>query len=197
MNIINEFWTHLVIFEKILFVIAIIATLLFLLQTIMIFIGGGDIDDLAAFGDADEAIGHDDGVDSQYLTLKNLIAFFTMFGWIGLACFKNGMSYLPTILIATLAGVTMVAIMMFLFKSISKLKYDSTLKLEHAIGKKGTVYLTIPASSNGLGKINIRINNALLELDAMTNDKKDIANGALVEVTEILGNNTLLVTKIN
>ncbi|MCB9034117.1 MAG: NfeD family protein [Chitinophagales bacterium] len=196
MNIINEFWSHLVIFEKILFVIAIIATLLFLLQTIMIFLGG-DIDDASAFGDADEAIGHDDGVDSQYLTLKNLIAFFTMFGWIGLACFKNGMSYLPTIIIASIAGVTMVAIMMFLFKSISKLKYDGTLKLDKAIGKKGTVYLTIPANNNGLGKINIKINNALLELDAITNDKKDIANGTLVEVIEIVGNNTLLVSKIN
>ncbi|HYC29593.1 MAG TPA: hypothetical protein VEB42_12260, partial [Chitinophagaceae bacterium] len=83
---ISSWWQSLASFEKILWAIAIVFSLLFLVQAI---ISAGSGDEGSASGDADNAIGHDDGIDYQFFTIKNFIAFFTMFGWVGIAAYKG------------------------------------------------------------------------------------------------------------
>jgi hypothetical protein len=63
--------------------------------------------------------------------------------------------------------------------------------------KRCEVYLTIPPSRSGRGKVLINIQGSTHELDAMTDDPGPIPTGALAIVMEILGEETLLVTKIN
>lgn len=187
----SSWWQSMATFEKMFWIIALIFSLLFLIQTILSFTGGnGD----EAFGDADTAIGHDEGIDYGFFTIKNFIAFFTIFGWTGIAMIKGNVGKVLTVGIALAAGVLVVGIMIFLFRSMSRLKHSGTLQISNALNVIGEAYLFIPARRNGFGKVHIKVQGSLQELQAITDDEKDIPTGKLVKVVEILNNNILIVS---
>ncbi len=71
---ITEWWNNLSILGTIFWIVAIPTLLIIVIQLVMTIIG------------ADASIDADHGIDFQFISLKNLIAFFTVFGWVGLAC---------------------------------------------------------------------------------------------------------------
>src|SRR3546814_8408646 len=87
---IATWWQTLGGIEKFFWVIALLFSFLFIVQTILAFVGGGGDDD-GAFGDSDEYIDGDSGIDFQFFTIKNFITFFTVFGWVGLGCLKSNL----------------------------------------------------------------------------------------------------------
>jgi hypothetical protein len=188
---ISSWWQTLGSFEKIFWVIALLFSVLFLIQVVISFVGG---DAGEAGGDADASIGDDDGTGHQFFTIKNLIAFFTIFGWTGIACIKGGMNTLPTIGISVLAGSVVVLIMALLFRSMSKLKQSGTLQTKNAIGLIAETYLFIPAKRGGFGKVHIKVQGSLHELQAITDDEDQIPTGKLVKVTNTINDSVLLVT---
>jgi len=188
---ITESWQSLELIEKIYWCIAIPFSVLFLIQIILTFFGG-DIDDVEADGDADASIDHDTGIEFQFITLKNLVAFFTIFGWAGIACLDGELGIGKTLIISFISGFIMMTIMASIVYFMGKLTDSGTLNINHAIGRTGSVYLTIPAKRNGLGKIQIKV-QGLQTLDAMTDYEEDIKTGAVVDVVEILNNEILVV----
>ncbi len=188
---ISTWWQGMAFFEKIFWVIAIIFSTLFLIQAILSFTAGdGD----TAMGDADASIAGDEGAGPGFFTIKNLIAFFTIFGWTGIAFIKGGMNQAITIGAAFIAGTLMVVMMMFLFRSMSRLKHSGTLEISNALNKIGETYLVIPGQRNGYGKVHIKVQGSLQELQAITDDENPIPTGKLVKVVEILNNNILIVS---
>lgn len=182
-----DWWKSLQGFELILWSIALFFSLLFVLQTIVSFFTGGDQ------GDADfDMDGHDFGY--QFFTLKNLIAFFTMFGWAGLAAYKAGVNNFLVIVIALAAGIILVLAMYLLMRQSSRLRHSGTLEMKNAINKIGEAYLKIPAKRSGMGKVQVQVQGRLMELDAMTDDSDDIATGRPIQVVNILSSHVLLVT---
>lgn len=188
---ISSWWQAMTSLEKTFWVFALLFSFLFLLQSILSFIGGDGAD---ASGDADSSIGTDDGTGHQFFTIKNMIAFFTIFGWTGLACIKGGMSSTASIGIAVLAGSVVVVIMAVLFKSMSKLKQSGTLQMKNAVGLIAEAYLFIPAKRGGFGKVHIKVQGSLHELQAITDDEEQIATGKLVKVLGTINDSVLLVT---
>lgn len=188
----DEFWSQLDAFEKILWVIASAFTLMFIIQTIFTFLSGGDE---SAFGDADDYVDGDGGIDYQFFTVKNMIAFFSILGWIGLGCYSEGLSIPASLIIGVLAGITVVFVMVWLMKKISGLKEDGTLNFKNAIQKTGTVYLTIPATRNGVGKVQIVLQGSSRDLDAITDDDIDIQTGKLITVIGLKENLLIVTTK--
>ncbi|MGN6291707.1 MAG: hypothetical protein ACTHMV_03105 [Chitinophagaceae bacterium] len=187
----STWWQALSSFDKIFWAIALLFSLLFLIQTILSFAAGdGDI----ATGDADLAVDHDGGIAYGFFTIKNFIAFFTIFGWTGIALSKGNVSKPVIILVALLAGVAIVAIMAFIMRSMSKLKQSGTFQIRQTLHKTAETYLIIPASRNGFGKVHIRVQGSLRELKAITDDEADIPTGKLVKVTGVIDENILLVT---
>ena len=190
---ISSWWQGLAGFEKILWAFAIIFSVLFLFQTLYsLFVG--ETDDSSAIGTADSYIGDDTGIGHQFFTVKNLIAFFTMFGWSGIAAYNSGLSKGLTIVIALIAGFTMVLIMVFLLRNVNKLKHSGTMQIKNALNEVCETYLFIPARRNGIGKVHIRIQGSLHELDAITDDESQIPTGKIVKVTGIVNEQILLVT---
>jgi membrane protein implicated in regulation of membrane protease activity len=189
----TDWWSSLDIFAKFYWLIAIPSSLAFLIQLVLTFIGG-DFD-----GDADieldAEIEGDSGIGFQFFTLKNLIAFFAIFSWVGLACIDAELSKPVTILLSSLSGIAMMLLMASIFYFASKLTESGTLKMANAIGHIGDVYLTIPANSAGYGKVQIKLQGALRELDAITHDSENIPTGAIIKVTNVSPNNILIVTK--
>ena len=132
-----EWFSALEIFAKFYWIIALIGSLVFLfivISTLTGIEGGGDFDDV------DTSIDADTGIEFQFITLKNLIGFFTIFGWTGIACIGEGVSKPITILISVIAGMIMMSIMAAMFHYMKKLTDSGTLDYKNAIGAIGEVY---------------------------------------------------------
>jgi len=132
----------------------------------------------------------------SFFTIKNLIAFFTIFGWSGIAALENDLAKLYVILIATVCGLIMMFIMAGLFYLISRLHDSGTLEIKNAIGNIGEVYLTIGESRSSIGKVNVRIQGALRELEALTDDEAPLKTGSVIEVIDVTNNGILIVQKL-
>ncbi len=178
-------------FEQIFWVIALFFSLLFVIQTIVSF-AAGDSD--TAVGDADAYVDHDEGIGYQFFTIKNLIAFFTMFGWTGVACIRGGISAGATLFFSFLAGSIVVFIMAIILRSMGRLKESGTMNISNALNKTASVYLFIPASRSGTGKVHVQVQGSLRELPAITDDIKDIPSGSIVKVTGVMNENVLIVS---
>jgi hypothetical protein len=185
----SVWWEAMNVMEKVYWCIAIPFTLLFIIQVILTFVGG-DLG-LEAEGDADMSVESDSGIDFQFLSIKNIIAFFTIFAWVGIVCINKNVAPFPTVFISTLSGVAMMLLMATLMYYMGKLSENGTLNVQNAKGRTGTVYLTIPAKRLGMGKVQIKV-QGFQTLDALT-DGDEIPTGAIVDVIEIINNDILLV----
>jgi hypothetical protein len=121
---------------KIYWGIAIPFTLFFLLQLIWSFIGGGDVPD----DTPDAEVAADHGFTSQFMSIKNVITFMTIFGWAGIAAIDNGASEGWAAIIATAAGLVMMAIMATIYYLLGKADHDGTMKFEKAVGQSKSIW---------------------------------------------------------
>lgn len=185
----NSWWDGLSLVLKIYWALAVPFTLLFVLQLILSFLGHETHDDLP-----DSEVNSDHGIGFQFFTLKNMIGFFTIFGWAGIASIQSGFNVATSVFVATIGGLLMMSAMAGTFYILMKAQYDGTMKVEKAIGHMGEVYLTIQSKRGGLGKVQIRVMGALRTLDALTDDEVDIQTGKMVTVSNVIDGTTLLVT---
>jgi hypothetical protein len=185
----TEWFSELTSLQQIYWVITGISTVIFVFVLITAFIGG-DTDDI---GDVDAEIDADVGAGFQFFTLKNLVAFFTIFGWSGIASIDAGNSKTLTILISLGCGLVMMAIMAALFYYISKLVSSGTLKMDNALHAIGEVYLTVGANRSSIGKVQVKVQGALRELEALTDNDKDLLQGNVIKVIEVTNNGILII----
>lgn len=194
----NAWLAALPVFEKIFWFIAVPFSVLTVIQLIIQLFGMGDYDhsvdvhtDVGA-GD----LGHHGGLSaSGVFTVKNLIIFFAVFGWMGIACAQASFPKLLTILVAFLAGAFAMVLVAWLFYSLYRLGESGTLKLENTIGLSGTVYLTIPPNRSGKGQVQLVVQGAMNEIDAISYEDEDFKTGMKVTVIEVVDQNTVAVTK--
>ncbi|MGJ8736627.1 hypothetical protein D9V96_009110 [Zobellia laminariae] len=182
------------LFEKIYWVTALIASVILIILLLLTFIGG-EMDEIDA--DVDTEIDGDTGIDFQFLSFKNLVGFFTIFGWSGIACLDSGLSRGITVLISVICGLLMMFAMAALFYYLSKLQSSGTLKLKNALNQVGEVYLTIGANRSNIGKVSISVQGTLRELEALTEEDKDLHQGDVVKVKDVTENGILIVQLLN
>lgn len=189
---INSWWSSMDTLQQIFWAFALPFSAVFLIQLIMTLIGAGGDGDMGASGDADLDVDTDAGIGFQFISLKNFIAFFTIFGWTGIACIRSDLGTGMSIFMAIIAGMLMMLLMATLFYLMGKLTESGNTKIETAIGKTGSVYLRIPAAKSGVGKIQINV-QGLKTLDAMTTNAEDIKSGSLVKVVGVESGDVLMV----
>ncbi|MEL6812355.1 MAG: hypothetical protein AAFP76_13575 [Bacteroidota bacterium] len=187
----GEWFSALSTFEKVYWVTALVSSAIFLVLLVLTFIGG-EVDDI---GDVDAEVDGDSGIGFQFLSFKNLMGFFTIFGWTGIACMAEGMSKGMTIAISVACGLMMMLAMASLFYYLSKLTHSGSLKLKNALNGVGEVYLTIGANRSRIGKVQITVQGALRELEALTDEDTDLKQGDVVTVTQVTQNGILIVNK--
>lgn len=188
----QDWWSAMSSIEHVYWIIALISGILFLVVLIGTFIGGTDVDMDAVDMDVDS----DTGIGFQFFTFKNMVGFFTLFAWSGIACINSGYSNTLTIIISIVCGLAMMLLMGWLFYFMSKQTESGTLKVTNAIGKIGEVYLTIGKERSSIGKVHIKVQGALRELDAVTDDDEDLIHGNVVQVVNIVSDELLLVEKL-
>jgi len=186
----QEWFTALSTFEQVYWGIALIASVFFVFVLITTLIGGdGDAFD----GDVDTDVEGDVGIGFQFFTFKNLVGFFTIFGWSGIAFMDAGYSKGLIALLSSICGLAMMFVMAFLIYQISKLASSGTLNMQNAIGQIGEVYLTVGANRSRIGKVQITVQGSLRELEALTDSDTDLTTNTVVKVNEVTANGILIV----
>lgn len=186
-------WSEVGLFEQIFWIVTIPATVFFLILLVLTVFGGDMETDVDT--DVDGDISHGDSIPFQFISLKNIVAFFAVFGWSGIGFIHAGLSSWLVILLAVLCGLLMMTLMATLFYLMSRLAESGTLNMKNAVGKLGEVYLVIPAKRGGLGKVQLNVQGTLQTLDAITDDLEKIPTSSIIQVIDVIDDHILLVKK--
>jgi hypothetical protein len=186
-----EWFNGLDLFLKSYWIIAGIASLIFIIQMALTFIGMDTSDGLQAdfSGDVDA-----DG-PFQFFSLRNLVNFFLGFGWGGVCFYNTFTAKIWVTVFAFLTGILFVLLFFVIIKQFMKLEKDNTFQLPDTLGKIADVYLAVPEAKSGKGKIQISVKGAFHEIDAITEEER-IPTGSKAKVVEIIDSQTVLVIKL-
>lgn len=206
-------WDNLSTLQHFFYFIAIPSTVILLLQTILTLVGfgfgadadfdadfdGGFNDNLDADFEFDEVSNLQDFAsagDFRFITSRGLIAFTTMFGWVGISLTKTSLPIVLTMFFALLAGLLSMFIIASLFYGISKLQANGNLNYRLAIGQEAQVYIPIPCNGKGHGKVQLMLQEHFLEIDAITHEKDMLNTGESVIIIDMLNASTLIVERL-
>jgi membrane protein implicated in regulation of membrane protease activity len=187
----EEFWTSLNMLEKVLWSIALPSSVIFIIQTIMTFVGMDAHDGVGAEFDGSEG----DPSPFQLFSFRNLINFLLGFSWAGISLSGNIESGTLIVVLSTIGGLLLVTVVMLIFYYMSRLGESGNIRSEYAIGKTAVVYIPISAKRSRAGKVQLAINGVTCEFDALT-DGDLLKTGEPVIVESVINGNLLLVRKV-
>ena len=171
----------------------------------------GDVGDAADVGDVDASGLHHTPIhaaaegdyqhpDSNWLfgvlSFRTLVAATAFFGLSGKAALSAGYAQPTALVIALVVGVTAMYGVYMLMRSISRLSCSGTEWIRNALGRQATVYVPIPAERKGMGKVQLSMQNRIVEYQAVTDDDRPLATGDTVEVVDITGSDIVMVRRI-
>jgi len=197
----QNWWEALSSFQQVMFIIAVPATLILIIFLILMIIG---IDGTDAFGgDLDMDVSGVDSINDEpfsdisglrILSVRGALTFFSIGPWMGFILDKYLDTWLAGVL-ALLSGGLAAYLLALAFKASLRLENEGNIDYNNAIGKIGVVYLRIPASREGKGKINVTVQERYVEIEAITDDDDVIATGSNVVVVDVLNINTVIVRR--
>ena len=154
-------------------------------------LGGGDL------GHTDAAGGHGHGGHhgSTWLfgviSFRTVVAAITFFGLGGYAAIQSGRFSAIAIVFAVVCGGAAMYGVHWLMQLMYRLGQDRTLRIAQAVGQRGTVYVPIPGGNAGEGKVQISVQERLIECVAVTSEPRELPTGARVAVTRIISPSTV------
>jgi membrane protein implicated in regulation of membrane protease activity len=135
----------------------------------------------------DTAHGHDSSWLFGIISFRTLVAAFAFFGLGGLTAHSAGSTLWVQLVVAFVSGAVAMFAVHGLMKMLGKLGEDATVRIHRALGQEGTVYVPIAAHKQRAGKVQLKLQNRLMEYEAITEGDK-LATGARVRVVAIRGN---------
>ncbi|MCE5236409.1 MAG: hypothetical protein ABFC62_08355 [Clostridiaceae bacterium] len=215
-----EWWDSLSAVQRVFAYFALPATLVLIIQSVLVLFGmGHDSADAghggvdvghahADFGHAHADVGHahgglghahahgheDDGSDGFALfSIRGLVAFFSVGGWAGIVLDGAGAGLVLTVLASLAAGFAALYLVALLFRLTAKLQSSGNIELSNAVGKSAKVYIPIPGGERGTGKVTLTLQERFVECDALTRAPQGLKTGEFVRVTAVVNANTLVV----
>lgn len=197
---IATWWADLSLVMKILWGVTLAASFIFIIQSILTFVGADADSDFDV--DVDTSM---DGSDlsnieggSNLYTFRNFVNFILGFGWSAILLQESIPSKALLIFVSALIGIALVAAVMYLFKWLAGMQQSGNINLQKsAAGCEGKVYLTIPPARSGMGKVQITISGAVREYDAISESEQPLPTGTPIRVVDTMDSNTVLVEEIN
>lgn len=185
---IGDWWEALSASHQVFWFIAIIFSVLFFIQFILLLIGFDS--------DSGEINGSGESVSFEHefsaLSVRSIIAFFTFFGWTGVLAMNNQLGVWVAVMLSALVGLGAMFIVAYLMFKFAQLEQSGTLNLYNALDQPGEVYLSIPEKESGRGKVTLMVDGRIREMDAVTAGEA-IKTGTPVKVIDILEDNVLKV----
>lgn len=202
-------WNALSSIAQIFYCIAIPATLVLLVQTVLMFIGfgsdDGDIDgDDVAVDDGDGVFGEEisdgdsgfEGLEGlRIFTIRGIVAFFVVFGWLGVCLEKADVAIWLNVAISGVCGFLMMLCLAWLMRLMTRLRSNGNTDNRNTVGTAGKVHLAVPAARSGEGKVHLMLQGSYVERNAVTDEAEPIPTGAEIVVVGTSGQTTLVVKR--
>lgn len=195
----TNWFDGLTAFQQALACAAVPATVILLIQTVLLLFGIGGHD--ADHGELDHDFDHDhdhdfdhdhDGAHHAYgirlFTVRGLVAMFAVGGWLGIAAVDLGAGKVASGIIAVVSGVLALLLVAYIIKLFSGMQESGNLDAHNAVAQTAKVYLTIPARRGGTGKVMLTLQERLVEMDAVTDFEKEIKTDSMVQVVSATDN---------
>lgn len=214
----TQWWNELGLLKQIFYTIAVPSTIILVIQSILTVIGISDfgvdldgvdgidtdgfdgIDGIDGFedveiGDISETTGDNSFAgDFRFFTMRGIIAFFTIFGWTG-ATLAGLINPVVVVLVALASGLLAMLIIGYIFYGMTLLQSSGNIQYENCIDQIGEVYLTIPPQKLGKGKVTVKVQERLIEVNAITYDDQPIKSGENIKIIDILPDHTVVVER--
>ncbi len=167
-------------------------------------VGDVDISDIDGVGDVDTDIGGASAANIdggslvpfglRLLSLRSILAFVAVGAWV---CYTvcYSLAWYWAVIIAAACGLAAACGMAAALVGIEKMQDNGNIDPHNAVGKIGTVYLTIPPARTGRGKVNILIQERYAEYDAVTDGDEPIPTSSEIVVEDNAADNVLVVKK--
>lgn len=131
----------------------------------------------------------------EVLSIRTLAAAGTFFGLVGKTALAYGHPPVASFTYAVLAGGAAMYAVYWLFKQVYKLQTSGNENVRKAIGLPATVYVPIPGSRAGVGKVTFRLQDRTVEYVAVTNESSRLATGEKVIIVGIVNSGTVRVAR--
>jgi membrane protein implicated in regulation of membrane protease activity len=171
--------------------VAVVATLLFTLTVLLLFMGGDSGGDLS--GDLDLPDGGDPGSNTfKVLSFQGIVGFGMGWGFGGLAAFRSLDLPWPTAAaFGAATGLCFVWMLWLGFKALHDLTGSGNVRPADAIGLDGTVTVEVPPT--GSGRVRVVIGRRQREFRATTSGE-EIPSRAAIRVISANDDGSLQVT---
>ena len=195
---IGNWWDGLLVLQQVTFILACAASVLLVVQLIAMLFGLGDDADFDADTDISGAddIFNDNGISDatglRLVSFRTVVAFIAVGGWITYTM-NFFLAWYYSLIIGVVAGAAAAVGVAYLLKAILKFQSDGNRRMGRAVGSVADVYLTIPPSRTGSGKINVVVQETLTECEAVTDSPQPIPTGARCVVKEVINEQLVLV----
>ncbi|MEQ8210055.1 MAG: hypothetical protein RH917_09505 [Lacipirellulaceae bacterium] len=160
---------------------------------------GGDVDGdhQTHWSEADDPdVSHPDSSGVfKIVSFRTMVAAIAFFGMTGAAARSAEIGPAPSILIALAGGFAAMYGTFYLMQSITKLDSSGNEDISNAVGQSATVYVPIPAAQGGMGKVQLSMQNRIVEFKAVTADAEPLKTGDAVEVISVTSGDTLEVRR--
>jgi membrane protein implicated in regulation of membrane protease activity len=133
----------------------------------------------------------------RIFTVRAFVAFFSIFGWLGIVLLDGGVNTALALTLSLFAGAAAMVGIAWFFKSAMKLQSEGNIDLRNCLGKNATVYIPIPPKRSGKGKVTITVQGRFTETDAVTDSPTALKTGAEVVVISVLSQNMLCVAPLH
>ncbi|MEA5040172.1 MAG: hypothetical protein VB086_10095 [Clostridiaceae bacterium] len=216
----REWWEALSSLQRIFAFAALPATLVLVIQTVLVIIGlgndtdTGDSTSVDGIGDGPDGIdgidaaggpdgteemdapddGTADGGDGLALfSIRGIVAFLSVGGWTGIVLDGAGLPPILTVTLAISAGTAALYGIALLFREATRLQSAGNQLLSNAVGKTAKVYIRIPAGGKSEGKVTLTFQGRFSECGAVTTSDRDLKPGEFVRVVGMEDEDTLIV----
>ena len=223
----TNWWEGLTLLQQCFAVVAIPATVILLLQTVLLLFGlgghyadHGEVDTDHDFDhdmdhdldhdtdhdfdhDADHDFDHDahDGAHHaagiRLFTLRGIVALFAVGGWLGVAMCDLGLSPALAGLIAAAGGFAALVIAALVIKYALRLQENGNIAAKNAVAHTATVYIPIPAARSGCGKVTMNLQERFVEMEALTDCDRTLKTGETVQVVGVTDEDKLVVRPLS
>ncbi|TWT30096.1 hypothetical protein Enr8_47530 [Blastopirellula retiformator] len=131
------------------------------------------------------------------LSFKTVVAAIAFFGIAGLAAESANIGSALSLVVAVIFGIAAMYVVHWLLLFIYRLGVDGTTRISDAVGQPAKVYVPIPGENGGQGKVQMQLNNQIVEYAAMTSESEKLATGTSVKVVRVIDDATLEVARLS
>jgi len=188
LDFVSQWWNELNLARQVFYGIGIIAGVVALILGLLAIIGMDQHDAVDSIGASDVGDG-----GGGIFSVKPMTGFFLGFGWAGGFALDGGLGMFAALVVATIAGGVLTAIIVVMFRAIYAMRSDGTMRTEDALNATGTVYITLPPSKAAGGQVVVSFRGRQETFAALNAADRAVPSGDRVKVIQILDSRTVVV----